>query len=102
MLQTHVPERPIEGGVVEPRGGSSVRPWTSFARFATLTTWSSVAGLAIWLGAQTLAGRSTLQAPLPRTGQGDTADWPMHNFDVRNGRYSPLDEVNASNVSRLR
>src|SRR5688572_3621052 len=29
------------------------------------------------------------------------ADWPMHNRDVRSTRYSPLDEINASNVSRL-
>ena len=29
------------------------------------------------------------------------ADWPMHNRDVHSTRYSPLDEINASNVNRL-
>jgi len=29
------------------------------------------------------------------------ADWPMHNRDVFNTRYSPLDQINASNVNRL-
>ena len=28
-------------------------------------------------------------------------DWPLHNRDVRNTRYSPLDQINTSNVSRL-
>jgi quinohemoprotein ethanol dehydrogenase len=74
---------------------------TSFARFATVTAGLSAGGLAIWLAAPALSGRSPIQAPLPQAGQGGAADWPMHNRDVRNGRYSPLDEVNASNVSRL-
>jgi quinoprotein glucose dehydrogenase len=29
------------------------------------------------------------------------ADWPMHNRDIHSTRYSPLDEINASNVNRL-
>jgi glucose dehydrogenase len=28
-------------------------------------------------------------------------DWPMHNRDIHSTRYSPLDEINASNVNRL-
>ena len=30
-----------------------------------------------------------------------TTDWPLHNFDERNSRYSPLNEVNASNADTL-
>src|SRR5262245_41427856 len=28
-------------------------------------------------------------------------DWPVHNLDVRNSRYAPLDEINTSNAARL-
>ncbi len=28
-------------------------------------------------------------------------DWPLHNLDIRNSRYAPLDEINGSNVARL-
>jgi glucose dehydrogenase len=28
-------------------------------------------------------------------------DWPLHNMDVRNSRYAPLDEINTSNVGKL-
>jgi glucose dehydrogenase len=28
-------------------------------------------------------------------------DWPSHNNDARNSRFSPLDEINRSNVSAL-
>ena len=30
-----------------------------------------------------------------------TTDWPLHNFDERNSRYSPLNEINASNADTL-
>ena len=39
---------------------------------------------------------SAQQSPLP-----DGANWTLHNVDVRNSRYSPLDEINASNAGRL-
>jgi glucose dehydrogenase len=29
------------------------------------------------------------------------SDWPMYNLDLHNSRFSPLDEINSSNVSRL-
>jgi outer membrane protein assembly factor BamB len=34
-------------------------------------------------------------------GQPAAADWPLHNRDVRNTRYSPLNQIDASNVGRL-
>jgi quinohemoprotein ethanol dehydrogenase len=30
-----------------------------------------------------------------------TFDWPLHNLDLHNSRYAPLDQVNVSNASRL-
>jgi glucose dehydrogenase len=41
-------------------------------------------------------GQQGRDSPLP-----PAADWPMHNRDVRSTRYSPLDQLNASNVDRL-
>ena len=44
---------------------------------------------------------------VPAWSQGDgrpkpgPADWSLHNLDLRNSRYSPLDEINTSNVGRL-
>src|SRR5262245_21186238 len=37
---------------------------------------------------------------LPLEGQ-RSADWPLHNLDLKNSRYAPLDEINTSNVARL-
>ena len=28
-------------------------------------------------------------------------DWPLHNYDVKNTRYAPHDQINTSNVDRL-
>ena len=42
---------------------------------------------------------------MPAWSQGDgrsrPADWSLHNIDLRNSRYSPLEEINTSNVGRL-
>ena len=32
---------------------------------------------------------------------GANFDWPLHNLDLRNSRYAPLDEINTSNAGRL-
>ena len=45
------------------------------------------------------SGRSTAGSK-PASTPGRT-DWPMHNLDLRNNRFSPLDEINTSNVGRL-
>ena len=37
---------------------------------------------------------------LPVQGQ-HSADWPLHNLDLRNSRYAPHDQINTSNVARL-
>jgi glucose dehydrogenase len=33
--------------------------------------------------------------------QAGRADWPLHNLDLRNSRYSPLNEITVSNASKL-
>ena len=30
-----------------------------------------------------------------------SGDWSSHNYDARNSRFSPLDQINTSNVSGL-
>ena len=32
---------------------------------------------------------------------GPTVDWPLHNLDLYGGRYSPMDQINRSNVGAL-
>lgn len=46
------------------------------------------------LGARTL-GQGTSAVQTAET------DWSSHNRDVRNTRYSPLNQIDASNVNRL-
>src|SRR5260221_14170304 len=35
------------------------------------------------------------------TGANGTFDWPLHNLDLHNSRYAPIDQINTSNVSTL-
>lgn len=64
----------------------------AFGRFVGVVA-LGVAALTIGPGATTRA-----QAP---GGTGANFDWPLHNLDLRNGRYAPLDEINTSNAGRL-
>ena len=50
-------------------------------------------------GAQ--ANRLRRQVPLPTVDPATSRDWPLHNADLLNSRYSPLDQINASNVGSL-
>ena len=59
----------------------------------------SLCTIAIAVG---LAGAGTwLAAPTRAQGNG-SGDWVSHNVDRQNTRYSPLDQINTSNVSKLR
>ncbi len=63
--------------------------FTALFRFCTLAAVLSLAGIVAWL-----------VAPV-RAQEGPPGDWPSHNFDLRNTRYSPLDQISASNASGL-
>ncbi len=52
-----------------------------------------VGGVALWSARP--SGQGTGQ---PSTSKGD---WPMYNADLRGTRYSPLDQINGSNFSKL-
>src|SRR3989441_3115664 len=46
--------------------------------------------------------RAQTSGTTPRqAGQPGDIDWRSHNFDLSNGHYSPVDEINVSNVGRL-
>ena len=57
--------------------------------FCMLVTALGVAGIGTWSVAPT-------GAQAQRSG-----DWPSHNIDIRNSRFSPLDQINTSNAGRL-
>ena len=46
-----------------------------------------------------MAGVLGAQAPVPSTARGE---WPTYGGDLANSKYSPLDQINASNFSSLR
>src|SRR4051812_29688222 len=58
----------------------------------------SVAALTVSAGVWTLSLRLAAQAP-GRTAT--TVNWPLHNLDLAGTRYSPLDQINRSNVKSL-
>jgi alcohol dehydrogenase (cytochrome c) len=42
-----------------------------------------------------------LSVPAPAPGTGSSGDWPFYNGSLSGERYSPLNEIKTSNVSRL-
>ena len=56
-------------------------------RFYTLVTALSLAGIGTWLVAPT------------RARGGTSGDWLSHNYDLRNSRFSPVDQINTSNAT---
>lgn len=55
--------------------------------------------MAVCCAATTLVATALAQnTPSRQTAAGD---WPLHNLDLQNSRYSPLSEIDASNAGRL-
>ena len=48
-----------------------------------------------------LARQQRNLAPFPEVDPATSHDWPLHNHDLLNSRYAPLDQINTSNVSSL-
>ena len=64
-----------------------------------LATVSVAGALGLMAAAPHLTARLSGQAPgFPSTKNGD---WPYYTADVRGSRYSPLDQINASNFNQL-
>ncbi len=58
-------------------------------RFCVLGACLSFVGMSTWLVVPTRAQKGT------------SGDWRSNNVDLRNSRYSPLDQINTSNVGQL-
>ncbi len=58
--------------------------------FGVLITSLSLASVGTWLVMPTGAQQAT------------SGDWPSHNLDLANSRYSPLDQITTSNASQLK
>jgi hypothetical protein len=56
------------------------------------------ATVAVMLAAISYGTPTPAQSPGGRSGN---IDWPLHNLDLRNSRYSALDEINTTNVEKL-
>ena len=53
--------------------------------------------VALCAGSWRFSSRLAAQAPNRPT----TVNWPLHNLDLSGTRYSPLDQINRSNVKSL-
>ena len=60
---------------------------------------AGLVGFAVAAMSVNMAARGQESATKAR-GQSGT-NWSLHNFDIHNSRYAPLDEINTSNVGRL-
>ena len=74
-------------------------------RFAILAVVIASAATAVILSPRVSGQAPTArtQAPAAATGQPSTknGEWPMYTADLRGSKYSPLDQINASNFSKL-
>jgi len=53
---------------------------------------------AVVVGASPLLAQGAAQAP---AASGATHEWPTYGADLKSTRYSPLDQINASNFNNL-
>jgi quinoprotein glucose dehydrogenase len=92
----------------------AVMPVLDPAPFSWRTAWSSIAGLVIIAAVAGVAGgftsSPTVERAVPTPSGGGMADpspqkvgedWPAYGGTYSAQRYSPLDQINASNVSNL-
>ena len=71
---------------------------------AKLATIVGLGTIATWLVVPAGARMGTLavaQGQASRTRGAGMTDWPSHNFDLSNTRYSPLDAINTTNAGSL-
>jgi len=60
-----------------------------------------VAWLLMPAAAQEKTASTVYLGSMPRVGQTGNSDWPLHNFDVFNRRYSSANEIDPSNAGKL-
>ena len=57
--------------------------------------------LAADVAAGARANRQRDLVPFPSVDAATSRDWPLHNFDLLNSRFAPLDQIDTSNVPSL-
>src|SRR5437762_364516 len=74
-------------------------------RLKPAATGLPLAAVLAWLlipaTAQERAPSTVRVGSMPSVSQAGKIDWPLHNFDLFNGRYSPANEINPSNAGSL-
>ena len=60
-----------------------------------------VAWLLVPARAQDRTASTVHLGSMPRVGQAGNSDWPLHNLDLFNRRYSSANEIDPSNASKL-
>jgi quinohemoprotein ethanol dehydrogenase len=60
-----------------------------------------VAWLLVPAAAQDRTASTVRLGSMPRVGQAGNSDWPLHNLDVFNRRYSSANEIDPSNATKL-
>src|SRR5215471_11889254 len=66
-----------------------------FRKFCGLVGAVAALGLVMWSLAPEVSSQSN---SMPSTKNGE---WPMYTADLRGSKYSPLDQINASNFNKL-
>src|SRR5262245_2049337 len=61
----------------------------------------SMAGVALAAGLVWLSGSVSGQSSTPLTDGTSKGEWPYYTGDIRGTRFSPLEQINASNFSKL-
>ena len=74
--------------------GRAVTILTAVGTLTTLLTGTVVA--------EAGQGTTTRQGTPPTISAGGRTDWGSHNLDLHNRRYAELDQINTTNVDRLR
>jgi glucose dehydrogenase len=87
------------------RGAHANKPqWSHAASVATVTVFC-LAAVVAWVLVPTAAQDRTASTvrlgSMLRVGQAGNSDWPLHNLDVFNRRYSSAKEIDPSNASKL-
>src|SRR5262249_45645581 len=81
------------------KGAHWMRRWKPAATGLPLAV--VLAWLLMPAAAQERTPSTTRMGTIPNVSQAGKVDWPLHNFDLFNGRYSPANEINPSNAGSL-
>ena len=88
--------REVDSSIWYYRGATAEGHGNVFKEDFVITRWLLTGVAGIMAVSASISGPT--QAQTPATGPGN---WALHNVDIHNSRFSQLDAINTSNVSRL-